>query len=73
MRGLLRYAKRLLFLCVGFTIFCMILVTFLIFLGKKANKELAEKTEHEQRIKKELLRNEQVSPYLIILQFFFFN
>ncbi|CAD1468822.1 unnamed protein product [Heterotrigona itama] len=62
MRGLLRYAKRLLILCVGFTIFCAILVTFLIFLGKKANKEvLAEKTEHEQWIKKELLKNERIS------------
>ncbi|KOX77553.1 Alpha-(1,3)-fucosyltransferase [Melipona quadrifasciata] len=58
MHALLRFSKRLLLVCVGFTILSSILATFVILFGEKPNTEvLTKKTEHGQRINKELLRS----------------
>lgn len=76
MRGISRYAKLILFLCVGSIIFCAIFGTLPSIL-RRVNKVVVKQMKHRQQIKEELLRNEQVHLYLILLRliynpFFFY-
>lgn len=76
MRGISRYAKLILFLCVGSIIFCAIFGTLPSIL-RRVNKVVVKQMKYRQQIKEELLRNEQVHLYLILLRliynpFFFY-